>query len=136
MRNLMTAATIRSAVEADVPLIHAFISELAEYERLTHVMTATHEQLRQTLFGPRPAAEVLIASVEAEPAGFALYFQDDSTFLAQPGIYLDDLFVRPAFRCRGIGRQLLANLAAIARERNCGRVEWIVLDWNEPAIKF
>lgn len=130
------AISIRPAVEADVPLIHSFIRELADYERLTHVVTTTDERLRKTLFGPRPAAEVLIASVDSAPAGFALFFQNYSTFLAQPGIYLEDLFVRPAYRGRGIGRQLLGRLAALARERDCSRVEWIVLDWNESAIKF
>jgi GNAT superfamily N-acetyltransferase len=131
-----TPITIRPAVESDVPLIHAFISELADYERLAHEFAATQERLRSTLFGARPAAEVLIASFDDAPAGFALFFQNYSTFLAQPGIYLEDLFVRPAFRGKGLGRALLARLASVARERECGRVEWIVLDWNESAINF
>lgn len=131
-----TEIHIRRAVEADIPLIHALIRELAEYERLSHVVTATDARLRETLFGPRPAAEVLIASLDSTPVGFALFFQNYSTFLAQPGLYLEDLFVRPEFRGRGVGRKLLARLAAIAVERNYGRVEWTVLDWNEPAIRF
>ena len=131
-----TSIKIRPAVEADLPLIHALIRELAEYEKLSHVVTATEARLRETLFGPRPAAEVLIASLDSTPVGFALFFQNFSTFLAQPGLYLEDLFVRPEFRGRGIGRALLSKLAAIAVERNYGRVEWAVLDWNEPAIKF
>lgn len=131
-----SAINIRPAVEADIPLIHALIRELAEYEKLSHVVTATDARLRETLFGQRPAAEVLIASIDEAPVGFALFFQNYSTFLAQPGLYLEDLFVRPEFRGRGVGRALLSKLAAIAVERNYGRVEWAVLDWNEPAIKF
>jgi GNAT superfamily N-acetyltransferase len=127
---------IRAAVEADVPLIHSFIRELAEYERLTDAVTATEDRLRESLFGLRPAAEVLIALLDGTPAGFALFFQNYSTFLARSGIYLEDLFVRPAQRGKGIGRKLLARLAKIGRERQCGRVEWAVLDWNEPAIGF
>lgn len=131
-----SAIRIQPAVAADIPLIHAFIRELAEYERLSSEVSATEEGLGQTLFGPRPAAEVLIASLDDVPAGFALYFQNYSTFLAQPGLYLEDLFVRPAYRGRGIGRRLLTQLATVARERLCGRVEWAVLDWNESAIGF
>ena len=127
---------IRPAVESDVPLIHALIRELAEYERLSHEVSASEEGLSQTLFGPRPAADVLIASLDKAPAGFALFFQNYSTFLARPGLYLEDLFVRPAYRGKGIGRKLLARLAAVARQRNCGHVEWVVLDWNESAIGF
>lgn len=132
----MSNVHIRPAVETDTPLIHALISELAEYERLSHAVTATHERLRKTLFASRPAAEVLIASLDDVPAGFALFFQNYSTFLAQSGLYLEDLFVRPAFRGKGIGRKLLARLAGLAVERECGRVEWAVLDWNTPAIGF
>ncbi len=131
-----SAIHIRPAIEADIPLIHALIRELAEYEKLSHVVTATDARLHETLFGQRPAAEVLIASLDSTPVGFALFFQNYSTFLAQPGLYLEDLFVRPEFRGRGVGRALLSKLAAIAVERNYGRVEWAVLDWNEPAIKF
>jgi GNAT superfamily N-acetyltransferase len=131
-----TDVRIDRAVEADVPLILRFIQELAEYERLSHEVVATEERLRETLFGPRPAAEVVIARAAGEPVGFALYFTTYSTFLARPGIYLEDLFVLPAWRSRGIGRALLTHLAQLAVRRGCGRLEWAVLDWNEPAIAF
>ena len=124
------------ATALDVPVILRMIKGLAEYEKLADHVTATEEQLRTTLFGPRPAAEVVIGYAGGEPAGFALFFQNYSTFLAQPGIYLEDLFVLPEARGHGYGRQLLAYLARIAAERGCGRVEWSVLDWNEPAIGF
>jgi GNAT superfamily N-acetyltransferase len=128
--------TIVPANERDLPLVHAFIRELAEYERLLHEVHATEEALRRTLFGPNPAAEIVIAYDEREPAGFALFFQSYSTFLARPGLYLEDLFVRPAARQKGIGRKLLEHLAALAVSRGYGRLEWRVLDWNEPAIRF
>ena len=127
---------IRPAARGDCALILAFIAELADYERLSHEVVATVEQLEATLFGARPAAEVLIAEHDGEPAGFALFFINYSTFLGRPGIYLEDLFVRPAFRRLGIGEALLAELAAIAVSRGYGRFEWSVLDWNEPAIRF
>ena len=127
---------IRAATEVDVPLILRFIRELAEYERLLHEVVATEDGLRETLFGARPAAEVVIAEDGAEPVGFALFFQNYSTFLARPGLYLEDLYVRPEARGRGAGRALLAHLAQLARERGCGRLEWWVLDWNEPARRF
>jgi GNAT superfamily N-acetyltransferase len=128
---------IREAVEADVPLIASLVRGLAEYERLLDEVTLTEEGLRQALFGPHRYAEVLIAEAEGgEPAGFALYWYTFSTFLGRPGIYLEDLFVRPDHRGGGAGRALLARLAAIAVERGCGRLEWAVLDWNEPAIGF
>jgi GNAT superfamily N-acetyltransferase len=127
---------IRPAAPDDVPLVLRFIRELAEYEKLGHEVVATEERLRETLFGARAYAEVVIAEVEGEPAGFALFFHNYSTFLAQPGIYLEDLYVRPEARGRGVGRRLLAHLARLARERGCGRLEWWVLDWNEPAIGF
>jgi GNAT superfamily N-acetyltransferase len=130
------ALRIVAATEHDVPLILEMIKGLAEYERLSDHVTATEAQLRATLFGPRPAAEVVIGYAGDEPAGFALFFQNYSTFLAQPGIYLEDLFVVPEARGHGYGRQLLAYLARIAGERGCGRVEWSVLDWNAPAIGF
>ena len=128
--------SIRAAVPEDVPLILTFIRELAEYERLADQVTATEQALRDSLFGPRPHAEVLIAEVDGQPAGFALYLHNYSTFLARPGLYLEDLYVRPAFRRQGIGRQLLTRLARLAVERGCGRFEWNVLDWNEPARRF
>jgi GNAT superfamily N-acetyltransferase len=125
---------IRPAQERDVPLILAFIRELAEYEKLRHEAVVTEAQLRETLFGPRPYAEVVLAEVEGEALGFALYFHNYSTFLGRPGLYLEDLYVRPEARGMGIGRRLLVHLARVARERGCGRMEWSVLDWNEPAI--
>lgn len=127
---------IRFATEDDVPLILRFIRELAEYERLAHAVVATEDSIRRTLFGNPRFAEVLIGEADGEPAGFALFFHNYSTFLGQPGIYLEDLYVRPELRGRGYGRQLLARLAEVARERNCGRLEWAVLNWNEDAIRF
>ena len=127
---------VREASAADVPLILSFIRELAEYERLTHEVVATEDGLRETLFGEHPYAEVLIAEHDGSPAGFALFFHNYSTFLARPGIYLEDLFVRPPFRGAGIGKELLIRLARLARSRGCGRLEWWVLDWNEPSIGF
>ncbi len=127
---------IRSATEGDVPLILQFIRDLAEYERLAHRVVATEERLRDSLFGNPRFAEVIIGEEDGTPAGFALFFHNYSTFLAQPGIYLDDLFVKPEARGRGYGKALLARLAQLARERGCGRVEWAVLDWNGPSIDF
>jgi GNAT superfamily N-acetyltransferase len=132
----VSALRVRPAAEADVPLVLRFIRELAEYERLLHEVVATEERLMETLFGARPAAEVVIAEEDGEPLGFALFFHNYSTFLAQPGLYLEDLYVRPGARGRGAGRALLAHLARLARERGCGRLEWWVLDWNESAIRF
>jgi GNAT superfamily N-acetyltransferase len=128
--------TIRFASAEDIPLILRFITGLADYEKLTHEVTATEELLRDTLFGVHRVAEVLIGDYQAEPVGFALFFHNFSTFLGRPGIYLEDLFVAPEMRGRGFGRALLAYLAKLAKERNCGRVEWAVLDWNEPSIQF
>lgn len=127
---------IRFAGEHDVPLILRFIRELAEYERLAHEVVATEELIRETLFGARRHAEVLIAETDGEPAGFALFFHNYSTFLGRPGIYLEDLYVRPELRGHGYGRTLLTRLAQIAEERACGRMEWAVLNWNESAIRF
>jgi GNAT superfamily N-acetyltransferase len=132
----MPPMNIRTATEDDVPLILRFIRELADYERLAHQVIATEESLRATLFGNPRFAEVLIGEDDGEPFGFALFFHNYSTFLARPGVYLEDLYVRPELRGRGYGRALLARLAAVATERNCGRVEWAVLNWNEPAIRF
>src|SRR5689334_3451541 len=131
-----TSITIRSATERDVPLILSFIRQLAEYERLLDAVKATEEALRTTLFGARPVGEVLIAEDAGTPVGFALFFQNYSTFLAQPGLYLEDLFVIPSARGRGVGRLLLEHLSQIAIDRHYGRVEWAVLDWNAPAIGF
>jgi len=127
---------IRTASEEDVPLILDFIKRLAVYERLADRVVATEEMLRQTLFGNPRFAEVLIAEDESEALGFALFFHNYSTFLARPGVYLEDLFVREEARGRGVGKALLVRLAQIAVERGCGRLEWAVLDWNEPAIGF
>jgi GNAT superfamily N-acetyltransferase len=124
------------ATDRDVAVILGFIRKLAEYEKLSHQVEATEELLRDTLFGARRVAEVLIAYMADEPAGFALYFHNFSTFLGRPGIYLEDLFVEPAQRGKGIGKALLVEIAKIAKERNCGRLEWAVLDWNKPAIDF
>ena len=132
----MPPFTIRQAEPADVPLVLALISELATFERLAHEAVGTEDLLAQHLFGSRPAAEVLLAFSGDAPAGFALFFQNFSTFLARPGIYLEDLFVRPEFRGTGIGRALLQRVAHLALERGCGRFEWAVLDWNENAIGF
>lgn len=132
----MANVTIREAVETDAPLILDLIRGLAEYERLAHECVATEADVRESLFGPARGAEVLIAEVDGAPAGFALFFHNYSTFLAQRGIYLEDLFVYPHFRGHGIGKRLLAHLAALAVTRNCGRLDWAVLDWNEPAIGF
>lgn len=128
--------TIRSARESDVPQLLDFILELAEYERLSDAVDADEARLRETLFGVRPTAEALLAELDAEAVGFALYFHNYSTFLGRKGLYLEDLYVRSAARGHGVGAALLRRLAAIALERGCGRFEWAVLDWNEPAIGF
>ncbi len=130
------ALRIERATEGDVPLILRLINGLAEYEKLAHEVTATEAGLRETLFGARPAAEVIIGYAGDTPAGFALFFSNYSTFLGKPGLYLEDLFVVPEWRGHGFGRGLLAHLAALAVERGYGRFEWSVLDWNEPAIGF
>jgi GNAT superfamily N-acetyltransferase len=127
---------IRKATDEDVPIILELIRGLAEYERLLDHVIATEERIRETLFGPRPAAEVLLAEVEGGVVGFALFFTNYSTFLAKPGIYLEDLFVKPDARGQGVGKMLLTRLAHLAVERGCGRVEWSVLNWNEPSIRF
>ncbi len=128
--------TLRAATPDDVTLIRELIEGLADYERLRHECVATDASLRETLFGARPYAEVIIADVEGSAAGFALFFHNYSTFLAKPGIYLEDLFVRPEQRGRGVGKALLQRLAQLAVERGCGRLEWSVLDWNADAIGF
>lgn len=128
--------TIRPATRDDVPLVLQFIRDLAIYERLEHEVSASAAQLREALFGERRYAEVVFACSGGEPLGFALFFHNFSTFKGQPGIYLEDLFVRPEARGRGIGRQLLAYLARTAVERRCARLEWAVLNWNEPSIGF
>lgn len=127
---------IEPAVPADVPMILTLIKELAEFERLSHEVTANETQVRDALFGARPSAEVVMARIGDDVAGFALYFHNFSTFLAKPGIYLEDLYVRQKFRGQGAGEALLRHLAKIALARGCGRLEWSVLDWNQRAIDF
>lgn len=133
---MSTDILIERATPADVPLILTMITALAEYERMTDEVVATEASLRASLFGERPAVDVVIARSGSEPVGFALWFYNYSTFLAREGLYLEDLFVLPEWRGRGIGRALLAHLARVAVERGCGRMEWSVLDWNESAIGF
>ncbi len=135
-----SAPVLRPATPADVPAVLALIRELAVFEKLEHLVVAKPEALHQHLFGPRPAAEVVVAEAagpgRAEVVGFALFFHNFSTFLAQPGLYLEDLYVQPAWRGQGLGRALLQHLGALAVERGCGRFEWSVLDWNVNAIAF
>lgn len=128
--------SLSAATSADVPLVLEFIRDLAKYEQLSTECVATEEQVRTTLFGKNPVAECILAFADGEPAGFAVFFSNYSTFLARPGLYLEDLFVRPAFRKKGIGKALILHLAKLANDRKCGRMEWAVLDWNEPAIAF
>jgi GNAT superfamily N-acetyltransferase len=127
---------IRFATVEDVPVIYAFIRGLAEYEKLAHQVVTTEDGVRESLFGAHPGAEVLLAEQGGTPVGFALFFHSYSTFLGRRGLYLEDLFVLPERRGQGIGKALLERLAAVAVERDCGRMEWAVLDWNTPAIDF
>jgi GNAT superfamily N-acetyltransferase len=133
----MQPAHIRPATPADIPVILSFIRDLARYEKLLHEVEATEAKLGDTLFGARPAAECVLAFADdGQPAGFAIYFTNYSTFLAKPGLYLEDLFVKPEYRGQGIGKALLLHLASLANDRGYGRMEWSVLDWNQPAIDF
>ena len=132
MPNIM----IRKATKKDVPIILSFIKELAEYERLSKSVTATKKILGKNLFGRRKVAETLIAYLDGKPAGFAAFFHNFSTFLGKPGIYLEDLFVKPKYRGKGVGKRLLVEVARIAKKRDCGRLVWSVLNWNSPAIDF
>jgi len=127
---------IRPATPDDVPVVHGLILELAEYERLASEVVATEARIRDSLFGPRAAAECVLAEIDGAAAGYALFFTNFSTFVGLPGLYLEDVFVRPAFRGRGIGASLLRHLANLALERGYDRVDWVVLDWNESAITF
>jgi GNAT superfamily N-acetyltransferase len=127
---------IRLAEEADVPVIMNFIRELAEYEKLLHEVVADEAQIQKTLFGEKAYAEVILAIEDDVPVGFALFFHNYSTFLGKPGIYLEDLYVTPAARGKGYGKSLMQKLAQMALERDCGRLEWWVLDWNKPSIDF
>lgn len=130
------STAIRPATADDVPVILSFVRDLAEYEKLSHLVTATEAGLREALFGAHPGAEVVLAYEGQEAVGFAVYFHSFSTFLGVKGLWLEDLFVRPAYRGRGHGRALLLHVARIAHQRGCGRFEWAVLDWNEPSIRF
>ncbi len=132
----MTDYLLRPATPDDCVEIDRLIRELADYEKLAHQMQGTPEKLRAALFGPRPAAEAVMAERGGRAVGFALFFTTYSTFLSKPGLYLEDLFVEPAHRGAGIGKALLTHLAGLAVERGCGRFEWRVLDWNEPSIRF
>ncbi|MGE5499144.1 MAG: N-acetyltransferase family protein [Syntrophothermus sp.] len=127
---------IRKSEKKDVPLILSFIKELAEYERMLDQVSADEDQISETLFGERPSAECVLAFYEGKPAGTAIYFYNFSTFVGRPGLYLEDLFVKPELRGKGIGKALLKYLAQTAVNKKCGRFEWAVLDWNEPAINF
>ena len=126
---------IRTGTEEDAPVIFSLIKELAEYEHLTHEVAASVDDIRKTLFGERPFAETLIGENDGLPISFALFFYNFSTFLGKPGIYLEDLYVQPEHRGKGFGSKMLAHIAALAKERNCGRFEWSVLNWNTPAIR-
>lgn len=132
----MNQFEIKPANIEDVPLILSLIKELAEYERLSHEVIATEEKLKTALFGQYPYAEVIIGYLDNTPVSFALYFHNFSTFLGLPGIHLEDLFVKPEARGKGIGRKMLTHVAQVAKQRQCGRLEWSVLNWNEPAINF
>lgn len=136
MPTSVSGVTFRFATREDAPLILALIRALAEYEKLAHEVVADEATLADNLFGAHPGAEVVIAEVEGEAAGFALFFHNFSTFLGRRGLYLEDLFVKPDYRSHGIGRLLMAFLARLAIQRGCGRFEWWVLDWNEPALHF
>jgi GNAT superfamily N-acetyltransferase len=127
---------IKSATEPDVSVILSFVKKLAHYERLSHEVVATEKLLQETLFGERRTAEVAIGYLETKPVGFVLFFHNYSTFLGKPGLYIEDLFVDEDYRRRGYGRALLLHVARLAKERDCGRLEWSVLDWNQPAINF
>lgn len=136
MANETNNFSIRPATADDVPLILQFIKDLAAYEKLSDAVVATEDLLRETLFGERTVAEVVFGCEDDQPVAFALFFHHYSTFLGRPGIYLEDLFVKPEYRRKGYGKRLLTYLASLAVERNCGRMEWSVLDWNTPAIEF
>jgi GNAT superfamily N-acetyltransferase len=132
----MRAFEIKPACARDVPVLLKLIRELAAYERLSHLVTATEEGLRRVLFGERPAAEAVLGWHDGRAMGFAIYFQNFSTFVGRPGTYLEDIYVKPEFRQRGLGEALLRHVARVAHQRNSGRLEWAVLDWNTPAIQF
>lgn len=134
--NVVQNPIIREATEADISSLVALIRELAEYEKLTHIMVATEAHYKEALFGKCPAAEALIATLDGEPVGYAIFFRNFSTFLGIPGIYLEDIYVRPNVRGKGLGKKLFCAVAKIAHDRHCGRMEWCVLKWNTPSIEF
>jgi GNAT superfamily N-acetyltransferase len=133
---MLNEVVIRPATEADARLVLNMIKELADYERLTHEVTATEEKVRERLFGPKPCAEVLLAFLDRQPAGFAVYFFNFSTFVSAPVLYLEDIFVLPEFRGRGIGRELFCRLVSVAKEHGCERLDFMVLEWNKEAMEF
>lgn len=128
--------TIRRAEKSDIPNILMMIKELAEYEKLLHEVVTTEEYLEKVIFGPQKFVEVLLAEFNGALAGQTIFFQNFSTFIGRPGLYIEDLYVRPEFRGKGVGKALLNEVIKLAKDRNCGRVEWVVLDWNHPAIEF
>lgn len=134
--DVMSACAFRAACRQDVPVILRLIHELAEYEKLAHEVVADEATLAESLFGKKQYAEVLLAEVEGNVAGFCLFFHNFSTFLGKPGIYIEDIYVRPEYRSQGIGKKFFSEISTIAEQRKCGRVEWWVLDWNKPAITF
>jgi GNAT superfamily N-acetyltransferase len=136
MPGVASTLKIRPATEADVPLVYGFIRKLAEYGDLSDEVSATAEDVRAALFGPKPVAEVTLAYWGPDPAGFALYSYTFASFLGKTGIYIEDLYVEPSYRNKGIGKALLVQLAGLARKRGCGRLEWAVLNWNERAMEF
>jgi GNAT superfamily N-acetyltransferase len=131
-----TNVRILPAERKDIPLILSFVRKLAEYERLLDTVVADEDALSNTLFGARPVAEVILAYIDNEPVGFAVYFQTFSTFIGRPGIYVEDLFIEPAYRSKGVGKAVLEYLARLTQHRGCARLSWAVLDWNQPAIEF
>jgi GNAT superfamily N-acetyltransferase len=135
-KQFMGELTVRPATPQDVSVLFKLVQALAEYEKLSHAVTGNAETLKEHLFGAKPYAEAILAEYAGQPVGFAMFFPNYSTFLTKPGIYLEDLFVLPEFRGQGIGKALLQHIAQLAVERDCGRLEWSVLDWNQPAIAF
>ena len=131
-----STTTMTAAIESDLPVLLSMIGELAEFEHLEDELEVTADSLREALFGPRPVAAALVARVAGEPAGYAVYFHTFSTFIGRPGVFLDDVYVRPAYRRRGLGRALMEQVARIAAMDRCGRYEWIALRWNENALRF
>ncbi len=136
MDSLKTGLTIRPASEKDIPVLLSFIKKIAAYEKLSNEVKTTESDLKNSLFGEKPSAEAVIAALQNKPVGFAVYFHNFSTFMGKPGLYLEDLYVDEEHRGRGFGKAMLLYLARLAKDRNCARFEWSVLDWNEPAIRF